>query len=224
MFFKITTEIKQLIDLSELKSSLVGCSPLCDWQVISLEDLNLCLNQLKNLHRDLVESIQKQYELMPTANPEESKKQERDDVFIPYKSPQRVPAVDRQKLKDMEKQRDQLFPLVELQSATFCRRQIPVFVPQHMCNALLKSQRPITKKHPVSGQEIKVVTAADLIAFHDSMLTKDQSTLEDLSERFKESKQDIEKRNKFNTQNMARIAARKSRRDYNKLTGGVEGF
>lgn len=71
VYFKVNALLQQLIRLAKVQKSFVGCSQICDRQIVSVTDLQLCLRAIKQEIGELsalIETEEKKSEEAKNAN------------------------------------------------------------------------------------------------------------------------------------------------------------
>ena len=77
MHFKVNSQIWAIIQASKMSSTFVSCSPLCDRQVISGQNLMSCLRQIRCLKEAIDKKLEVQADVYPTTENNKESEEER---------------------------------------------------------------------------------------------------------------------------------------------------
>ena len=141
VFFKINTTLLEVIKMAKLNKQFVGCTRLCDRQIISLDDLKVCIQQIKGEIADLETELKNQERIKQE---EKDKKQNKDDSInaelmrMINESIGKNAKLSDKELVKMEKRLDELGSCRTMTAEVLGNKSEMVFTQDHTCNANLK--------------------------------------------------------------------------------------
>lgn len=237
VYFKVNALLDKLMKLARLQQSFVGCSPLCDRQLISVQDMQMCLRAVK-------QEIEELEQLLKGPEPVEESKavvteikddKQREVARIIEQNMEQFRQLNLRHSANEEaaklRQRKRLDELLQFKSLTteeISKKSEIVMSRQHICNNNLKVDSSTKKdafmiwKHPNPAvkQEFKIRKCKDVIDFHQSCLL----TLDEINARNVESAANEKLRLESNAKNLTQIKNSLARKEYDKLVGGIAGF
>ena len=185
VYFKVNTLLHQLITLARVQKSFVGCSQLCDRQIISTTDLQLCLRAVK-LEIENIESIlndleeKKVVEKPQTSAKKLSKEAEiAKQIQLNFDQLKLITLsktqLSEKTIASYRKRLDELLKFKHLTTEEIGKNSEIVMVREHICNHNLKHDSKSKNdddyqvwKHPDKKvkKDFKIRTFNDVIAYH----------------------------------------------------------